>query len=62
MSYFFNKHYQRSNDVTTDSSYKAYWITNIVYLSVSPSRYSQSLPSSIAMDCTARLTLHGPVI
>lgn len=61
MPSFLNKGYQRSNDVTTDS-YKACWIINIVYLSLIPSRYSQSPPCSFAMDCTSHLILNGLVI
>jgi len=61
MPNFFNKRYQCSNDVTTDS-YKACWIINIVYLSLSPSRYSQSRRCSIAMDCTSYLISNGLVI
>lgn len=59
---FFNKSYQRSNEVTTDSSYKAFWIINMMYLSFSFSRYSQSRPCSIAMYCTSHLTLRDVVI
>lgn len=62
VSYFFNKSYQRSHDVTTDSSYKTYWIINMMYLFFSFSRYSQSRPCSIAMYCTSHLTLHDLVI
>jgi len=62
MSYFFNKSYQRSHDVTSDSSYKTYWVINMMYLFFSFSRYSQSRPCSIAMYCTSHLTLHDLVI